>query len=44
LVSQIASDQGGVDRLAEARLQLIRRFSAAAVIAECVCFRGRYWV
>jgi len=34
LVSQIVSDQGGADRLAEARLQLIRRFSAAAVIAE----------
>jgi len=34
LVSHIVSDQGGADRLAEARLQLIRRFSAAAVIAE----------
>lgn len=34
LVAQITADQGGADRLAEARLQLIRRFSAAAVIAE----------
>ena len=34
LVDQITADQGGADRLAEARLQLIRRFSAAAVIAE----------
>jgi hypothetical protein len=34
LVAQITADQGGTDRLAEARLQLIRRFSAAAVIAE----------
>jgi hypothetical protein len=34
LVSQITSDQGGAGQLAEARLQLIRRFSAAAVIAE----------
>jgi hypothetical protein len=34
LVTQITADQGGADQLAEARLQLIRRFSAAAVIAE----------
>jgi hypothetical protein len=34
LTNAIITDQGGVDRLAEARLQLIRRFSAAAVIAE----------
>jgi hypothetical protein len=34
LVSRIVSDSGGIDQLAEARLQLIRRFSAAAVIAE----------
>jgi hypothetical protein len=27
-------DQGGQDRLSEARVQLIRRFSAAAVLAE----------
>ena len=32
--SAIAVDQGGVDRLSETRLQLIRRFSAAAVLAE----------
>jgi len=32
--SAIISDQGGLDRLAEARLQLIRRFSASAVMAE----------
>ena len=32
--SAIVIDQGGADRLSEARLQLIRRFSAAAVIAE----------
>ena len=30
----IAADQGGVDRMSEARVQLIRRFSAAAVLAE----------
>lgn len=34
IASQIIVDQGGEDRLAEARLQLIRRFSAAAVLAE----------
>jgi hypothetical protein len=30
----IASDQGGADRLSETRLQLIRRFAAAACLAE----------
>ena len=30
----VASDQGGAERLSEARLQLIRRFSATAVLAE----------
>jgi hypothetical protein len=30
----VASDQGGAERLSEARLQLIRRFSAASVLAE----------
>jgi hypothetical protein len=30
----IFTDQGGVDQLAEARVQLIRRFAAAAVLAE----------
>jgi hypothetical protein len=34
LVSQIAVDQGGIERLSEARVQLIRRFSAACVLAE----------
>ena len=34
IVTIIAVDQGGADRLAEARLQLIRRFAAAAVLAE----------
>jgi hypothetical protein len=30
----VASDQGGLDNLSEARLQLVRRFSAACVLAE----------
>lgn len=34
IVAAIATDQGGADRLSEARLQLVRRFSAAAVLAE----------
>jgi hypothetical protein len=34
IMSAIASDQGGADRLSEARLQLIRRFAAAACLAE----------
>lgn len=34
ICSAIAADQGGADRLSEARLQLVRRFSAAAVLAE----------
>ena len=34
LVAQIIADQGGLDRLSEARLQLIRRFAAASVLAE----------
>jgi hypothetical protein len=34
IVSAIASDQGGADRLSETRLQLIRRFAAAACLAE----------
>jgi hypothetical protein len=32
--AQIIHDQGGPDMCSESRLQLIRRFSAAAVIAE----------
>jgi hypothetical protein len=34
LVSAIGVDQGGLDRLSEVRLQLIRRFAALVVIAE----------
>jgi hypothetical protein len=34
IVAAVASDQGGGEHLSEARLQLIRRFSAAAVLAE----------
>ena len=32
--SQIAADQGSLDRCSEVRLQLIRRFAAASVLAE----------
>jgi hypothetical protein len=34
IVSQIVSDQGGADQCSESRLQLIRRFAAASVLAE----------
>jgi hypothetical protein len=34
IVCAVASDQGGVEQLSEARLQLIRRFSGASVLAE----------
>jgi hypothetical protein len=34
IMHAIFVDQGGVDRCSEARLQLIRRFAAAAVLAE----------
>jgi len=34
IASAIAADQGGADRLSEARLQLVRRFAAAACLAE----------
>jgi hypothetical protein len=34
LCALIVGDQGGLDRISEARLQLIRRFAAAAVLAE----------
>lgn len=34
IVSAIVADQGGADLISEARPQLIRRFSAAAVLAE----------
>ena len=34
IIAQIASDQGGAERISEARLQLVRRFAASAVLAE----------
>jgi hypothetical protein len=34
LVANLVSDAGGIEIIAEARLQLIRRFSALAVLAE----------
>ena len=34
ICAAIASDQGGVEHMTEARLQLVRRFAAAAVLAE----------
>jgi hypothetical protein len=34
IMAALVSDQGGADRLTEARFQLMRRFAAAAVIAE----------
>jgi len=34
IMCAVASDQGGAERLSEARLQLVRRFSAASVLAE----------
>jgi hypothetical protein len=34
VAGQIITDQGGIDQCSESRLQLIRRFSAAACIAE----------
>jgi hypothetical protein len=34
IVSALVADQGGADRLSEVRLQLVRRFAAAAVLAE----------
>ena len=36
IATAIAIDQGGADSLSEARLQLIRRFAASAVLAEQV--------
>ena len=36
IAAQIAADQGGADRCSEARAQLIRRFAAAAVMAEAM--------
>jgi hypothetical protein len=34
IAAAVAADQGGADRLSEARKQLVRRFAAAACIAE----------
>jgi hypothetical protein len=34
ITAAILSDQGGADRCSESRVQLIRRFAAAAVLAE----------
>jgi hypothetical protein len=34
IAGAIIADQGGLDRLSETRVQLIRRFAAASVIAE----------
>src|SRR6516164_3797124 len=34
ITAQIVADMGGASQCAEARLQLIRRFAAAAVLAE----------
>ena len=34
IVNAIVGDQGGIDHISEVRLQLIRRFAAAAVLAE----------
>jgi hypothetical protein len=34
ICTAIASDQGGLDQLSEARVQLIRRFAACSVLAE----------
>jgi hypothetical protein len=34
IIEAIVADQGGADRMSEARRQLVRRFAAAAVLAE----------
>jgi hypothetical protein len=34
IIGAIITDQGGIDRCSESRLQLVRRFAAAAVLAE----------
>jgi hypothetical protein len=36
ICAALASDQGGADRMSEARVQLCRRFAAAACIAEAM--------
>jgi hypothetical protein len=34
ILAALVSDQGGLDRMSESRVQLIRRFSALCVVAE----------
>jgi hypothetical protein len=34
IVTQISVDQGGLDRMSETRLQLVRRFAGCCVLAE----------
>ena len=34
IIAAIMTDQGGADRMSEARQQLVRRFAAASVLAE----------
>src|SRR5215471_14249443 len=34
IMSAVLTDQGGADQCSESRLQLVRRFAAAAVLAE----------
>jgi hypothetical protein len=34
ITSAVLTDQGGADQCSESRLQLVRRFAAAAVLAE----------
>lgn len=34
VAAQLVSDQGGIDRCSETRVQLLRRFAACAVLAE----------
>ena len=36
IVAAVIGDQGGLDRMAEARLQLCRRFAACSVLAEAM--------
>ena len=36
ICTAIASDQGGLDQLSEARIQLIRRYAACCVLAEAM--------
>ena len=36
IIGAVITDQGGLDRMAEARLQLCRRFAACSVLAEAM--------